>query len=856
MINLDDLRNATGGQLFGEVAAVQFSGFCHEVHLVEKNQMFVAIKTPTRDGHRQIEEALNCGASGVLCQDPPTCDVTGITVVLVGDTVAALGQWAAYVLRQFGPTVIGVAGTIGKSSTREAIASVLGKRYTVYNKRHMLPGCYGVALGLSGLESSDHIALVELATDHLDDLQELLAITQPLISIITNATPEQTEELYDVERIKTEIQHILDALPPNGTAVINCDDTLLGAMQSEIRAGLLTYSWRRDDKCGFRGDLIAHDVQFHTDKVVLDLLYGKDRYKGHRIPVLGKPGLYAALAALSVGVLFEIPLQEGLQALSEFRPLPGHLRPFEARDEVLLIDDTFDAGPASTLAALDMLATIRKSKGRHILVLGDISCHEDYAQQAYETIGQQAPAAVDLLVTRGKLASLAGIAAREHGLPSGQIVQTYSHQDAAHITRRHTRPGDLVLVAGGRHARMERVCEYLLASQEDRIWLPRQTMSCETLVTTPPPANSWIEIELEAIAHNMRELTRRVGPNVDLMAVVEANAYGHGATQVAHTAIHNGASLLGVASVDEGLELRRAGVDTPIIILGYTPAWDAQRAIRHDMILTTHSHEMAQAYAHAAREIDHTAQIQIKVDLDSGQPGLLPQEIAPLIRNLVRMEGLKIDGIYADLPSAGNLIDIAYTHEQLSKFDAVLNSILATGLSLSRIHAANSAAILSLPESHYTLVRADAVLYGLDPSPEMPCPSNFRRALTWKTTVVQMKALPEILSASYDSHPQTHYGSRVAVIPVGYIDGFRNSATRGWGEVLVRGQRVPTTCWGGMSQSVIDISHVPDAQIGDEVVLIGQQGKEEITVEDIARRLNVTNCEVTAGIGPHVPRLI
>lgn len=854
MISLEDLRNATGGQLFGRVAAAQFPDFCHDVRRLEPGQLFVAIKTGYSDGHHDIESAIAGGAGGVLCQEPPTCDVTGATVILVGDTVAALGQWAAYVLRRYDTTVIGVLGTLGKSSTREAIATVLRGRYRVYNNPDALPGRAGIPLGLGGLVPEHQIALVELVSDFPGEMADLLAIAQPHIGIITNIATGAAQDVGDLERRQLESLLLLDALPPDGSAVLNRDDVFVRAMLNRAQSSIMTYGLEASTNSP-DFDLAANNVQFYVDKTGFDVQHRNTRLKGCLIPTLGRPGLYAALVAFSVGVLFDISLKDSLQALSNLRALPGRLSLLDGTRGSLLIDDTFDATPASTSAALELLSTVEAGQGRRIFVLGDMRSQAETAEQAHRDIGQMSANLVDLLITCGDLASVAGRAARQAGLPPEQTALAYRHDDAANIVRNFTRQGDIVLVTGGRQSRMERVCGQLLSDAADRTWLPRQHDIPGGIASLRPTWPSWIELDLDAIAHNIRAIRRRINPNVRLIALVEANGYGHGAAHIASTAVNNGADMLGVASPNEGYLLRQAGIEAPILVLGYTPAWEVQQAVLNDLTVTIYDRDNANVFDRTAHELKRVVRVHVRVDAGLGQAGLLPDDVIPLVRSLVRLDSTEIEGLYTHFSLVADPSEIAYTREELARFTAVVTNLRASGLTIPYIHAAGSAALLTLPESHFTAVRAGLIMYGVAPSLHIPCPPDFRRALNWKTHITQLKTLPAGWFVGYGNIYQAEAEEQIAVIPVGYADGFRDP-TQNEIEVLIRGQRAPVIGRTAMSQSVVYVSHIPDVRTGDEVVLIGRQGAQEIRVEELADCRGTSYYELLTGISSRIPRLV
>ncbi|HUT20929.1 MAG TPA: alanine racemase, partial [Anaerolineae bacterium] len=368
-----------------------------------------------------------------------------------------------------------------------------------------------------------------------------------------------------------------------------------------------------------------------------------------------------------------------------------------------------------------------------------------------------------------------------------------------------------------------------------------------------PQRPTWLEVDLGAIGHNLRRIRHLLGDEVDVMVVLKADGYGHGATRIARTALNNGARRLGVACLGEAAALRQAGIDAPILILGYTPAWQARETLRHDITATVFDLETMRAFARAARELGRTAHVHVKVDTGMGRLGLLPDDVLPVLRQAVELPGLAIEGIFTHF-SVADEADKSYTCLQLQRFQDVLHQLENAGIHIPLVHAANSAAMLSMPKARYDTVRVGIALYGLAPSQAVPLPDGFRQALAFKTRIAQVKLLPPGSFVSYGNTYQTQGDERIAVIPVGYADGFRRAPSH-WGEVLVHGQRAPIVGRVCMDQTMLNVTHIPEARQGDEVVLIGRQGDDEITVEEVAARLGTINYEVVSEILARVPRV-
>jgi alanine racemase len=323
--------------------------------------------------------------------------------------------------------------------------------------------------------------------------------------------------------------------------------------------------------------------------------------------------------------------------------------------------------------------------------------------------------------------------------------------------------------------------------------------------------------------------------------------------RVARTALLNGAHYLATACLSEAIALRQHGIKAPILILGYTPPWQANDIVRHDLTATAFSLEPLRHLDRAARAIGRgPARVHLKVDTGMGRLGVLPADASAFIDAARSLANVDVEGIYTHFACADSL-DPTATLAQIARFDAVLNEMSDGGWRPRYIHAANSAAIIRFPSARYTMVRSGIALYGLDPSEAVRCPDGFQSSLTFKTLVAQVKDLPPGSPVSYGGTFVTERPSRIAVLPVGYGDGFRRSPNN-WRNVLVRGRRAPIVGAVCMDMCMIDVTDIVGVRTGDEVVLIGRQGGDAITVPDVARQLGTIPYEVITQILTRVPR--
>ena len=374
-----------------------------------------------------------------------------------------------------------------------------------------------------------------------------------------------------------------------------------------------------------------------------------------------------------------------------------------------------------------------------------------------------------------------------------------------------------------------------------------------------PLRPAWVEVNLGAIEHNARRLVEIAG-GAAVMAMVKANAYGHGAVEVSRAALRGGAHWLGVVSVGEGIELRRAQIDAPNLVLGPTlPRW-ARAGVANNLTLTIFSMDTARAVADAARESNVRARVHVEVDTGLSRLGVMPDQALAFARAVRDLSSIEIEGVWthfaaADTPDARGILGWGreYTQQQLARFRRVVDALDDAGIRVRYRHCANSPAILNLAAARFNLVRSGILLYGLDPSPAVPRPPDFIPALSFKTTVALVKPVPAGAYVSYGCAFRAERPTRLAVIMIGYADGFRRQP-HNYGAVLVRGKRAPIVGRVCMDQTMVDVTDVEGVQEGDEVVLIGKQGTEEISAEEVGEKLGTNNYEAVTTISARVER--
>ncbi|WP_028778451.1 alanine racemase [Shimazuella kribbensis] len=360
-----------------------------------------------------------------------------------------------------------------------------------------------------------------------------------------------------------------------------------------------------------------------------------------------------------------------------------------------------------------------------------------------------------------------------------------------------------------------------------------------------------IEVDLDAIKHNITQFRQVLSTDTNILVAVKADAYGHGAVTVSQAALSAGATHLGVAFVDEGIQLREAQIGAPILVFGYVPPYAIEAALLADLTLTVYDLEHMKQIADVAEKIEKKAKIHLKVDTGMGRLGIPPKEVISFIHQIQKRESVELEGIYTHFATADDQHS-DYFDLQLTQFEGILQQLKQLGIEIPLRHAANSSATLRLKQKCCNLVRIGISLYGFQDvsNPQV----QLKRALSLKSSITQVKCLPGGSGVSYGKTYTTSHDEWIATIPIGYADGISRQLSNK-GIALVNGTRVPVIGRVCMDQLMLRVNDAMPVSIGDEVVLIGKQENQEITADEIADQLDTIHYEVVTRLGSRIPRL-
>ena len=365
---------------------------------------------------------------------------------------------------------------------------------------------------------------------------------------------------------------------------------------------------------------------------------------------------------------------------------------------------------------------------------------------------------------------------------------------------------------------------------------------------------AWAEIDLDAIAYNTRNIKKLIGDK-DLIAVVKTSCYGHGVIDIIPTLLENGYSRFAVAMISEALEIRDNKITAPVMILGFTPLYLGEELINNNIEQTVYDLDYAKELSKIALTLNKKAKIHIAIDTGMGRIGFLPNEKSiDNITEICSLEGIEVIGIFTHF-STSDEKDKEYSHEQFTKMLSVMDTLKKRGIDIPLKHVANSGAIIDLPDTYLDAVRAGIILYGYYPSDEIDKNNlALKPALTLKATITNVKTLEKDMYVSYGRTFKTSNETIVATIPVGYADGYLRKLAEN-GKVIIKGEFAPIIGRICMDQFMIDVTNIPDVKIGDEVILLGEKNGLKYNADDMAKKLDTINYEVTCMLKSRLPRV-
>lgn len=810
------LEQLTGGRGQGKVpdqAVAQISIDSRQV-LQPEQTLFVALKGAKADGISFIPELLEVGVSYFLVNDQASISSSWLEkgyFIRVKDTRVALQALASYQRTQFAKPVVGITGSNGKTIVKEWLGQVLSQQFAVAKSPKSYNSQVGVPLSIFGIQSYHQVAILEAGVSKTGDMNSLAKMIQPGLGIFTNIGSAHEEGFHGMkEKIAEKLQ-----LFTGVNYLLYCKDheLLAGEIEQQILAEN-RISWSK--KAGADYSVSWKSQDSHSRIVVMksDL-----QTLTFQVPFTDKASLenvtHVILAALSLGQEVD-RIQEGL---SHLKPVDMRLTLKPGVNDSLLIDDTYNNDLAGLKVALEFLSQQRPKRSK-ILIISDL-LQQGLPEKVYKE-------AAELIRSYG-IDQVIGVGSQIQHLVTllGKCVTTYASTDQLlHQLQPDLFQNDLILVTGAREYAFERVVNRL-----------QQRIHGTTL-----------EINLNGLTHNFNFYKRLLGSNTRVMVMVKAFAYGGGAIEIANHLQTLGADYLAVAYSDEGVSLRKQGIQLPIMVLN--PVEESFDLLyQYQLEPVVFSTEFFRKLGNFAR--NQGSPLSIHLDLDTGMNrlGFEQAQVAELKALLLAFPELKVASLYTHLVGADEEVHHDFSVQQLKQFMEMSESISSILSYTPLRHALNSAGIVRYADYQLDLVRLGIGLYGVEVTGKHD--SSLKAVSTLKTTISQVKTLAAGATVGYSRKGNLPEGGRIATLAIGYADGYDRRFSQGKGYVLIHGQKAPVIGNVCMDMVMVDVSQISEAKAGDEAIVYGEQ----ISLKELADRIGTIPYELLTNISGRVKRV-
>uniref|UniRef100_UPI00404926EF bifunctional UDP-N-acetylmuramoyl-tripeptide:D-alanyl-D-alanine ligase/alanine racemase n=1 Tax=Algoriphagus sp. TaxID=1872435 RepID=UPI00404926EF len=810
------LEKITGGAGLGKdpgQAIAQISIDSRQVLHPQQN-LFVALKGAKADGISFVPELLNLGVSYFLVDDQTSIPSSWLDrgyFIQVKDTRIALQSLATYQRVQFTKPVVGITGSNGKTIVKEWLGQVLSQQFAVAKSPKSYNSQVGVPLSIFGIQSYHQVALLEAGVSKTGDMDTLAKIIQPGLGIFTNIGSAHEEGFPDIkEKIAEKLK-----LFAGVNFLLYCKDHDL--LAQEIEQQLPTekrISWSK--KAGAEYLVSWKNQETHSRIVVMK---SDGQTFTFQVPFTDQASLenvtQVILASLSLGQEVK-SIQEGL---SHLMPVDMRLTLKPGLNDSLLIDDTYNNDLAGLKVALEFLSQQRPKRSK-ILIISDL-LQQGLPEKVYKEVA-------DLIQSYG-IDQVIGVGTQIQHLETllGKGVRTFSNTEQLLLELQPEQfQNDLILITGAREYTFERVVNRL-----------QQRIHGTTL-----------EINLNALTHNFNFYKRQLAPSTRVMVMVKAFAYGGGAAEIANHLQTLGADYLAVAYTDEGVSLRKQGIQLPIMVLNpVEESFDLLSQYQLEPVVFS-----PEFFRKLGTYVQHQSlQLSIHLDLDTGMNrlGFEQEQLVELMDLIQQYPQLQLASVYTHLVGADEEVHDDFSLHQLQQFQEMSESICSILSYKPLRHALNSAGIVRYPDFQLDMVRLGIGLYGVEVTGKHD--RSLKAVSTLKTTISQVKTLAAGATVGYSRKGSLPEGGRIATLALGYADGYDRRFSQGKGYVLIDSKKAPVIGNVCMDMVMVDVSAIPGVKAGDEAIVYG----EEISLKELADCIGTIPYELLTNISGRVKRV-
>ncbi len=812
-LSAQELVSITGGTLSGD-ASLEVTGIMTDsrVPVAGRDVLFIALRGPNHDGHRFIEPLFGRGVRLFLIDTLPYNfkDMTGAGFVRVDDTLEALQRLAQWRRESFGGKVIAVTGSTGKTIVKEWLAGVLSTTKSVIRSPKSYNSQVGVALSLLNIDERYDVAVIEAGISRHGEMERLARIIRPDTVIITNIGDAHGENFTGRAAVAAEKLRLA-----SGARLVICsadDEIIINEMASQ-NPSVLLFTWSLS---GSPASLIVEATGIPDEGQLLRCATADGTFEA-AIPYADRASTENAVSVIACCLAEGMPWQAITDEVAELPVVAMRMEVKQGTNGTTLIEDYYNSDPASLGMALDFLRS--RARGRTTLILSDFRQIGGDEERLYTGVALAIKnTAIDRFIGIGEALSRQRVA-----FPDGSLFFN-STSEFAEAIRGMVFSDETILIKGARVFGLERISALLV----------RQLHQTR------------LEINMNAVVHNLNEFRHLLNPGTGIMAMVKAFAYGSGSAEIASLLEYNGVSWFAVAYADEGVTLREEGITSPVIVMNPDESV-MELIIRHNLEPEIYSMESYTAFAALARKYGllHYP-VHLKLDTGMHRLGFGMSDLDILLGLLPGQQHLKVVSLFSHLVASDEPAHDDFTHRQASLLITAadkLKNALGYGF---RLHLLNSSGISRFPEYQFDLVRMGIGLYGIGKYEGV----TLRHTGRFVTAVSQVRVVPAGEPVSYGYRGASEHEREIAVVPVGYADGLRRELSEGRGSLFIGGRRVPITGSICMDMCMADVTGMK-VRAGDEAEVFGAN----IPVEEIAAICNTIPYEILTSIPQRVKRI-
>lgn len=793
----------------GEAADRPIVRYVYDSRLVHggAQALFVALAGPTRDGHAFLGDAFQRGVRAFLVREGTPVELPpAATLLRVADPLQALQQLAAFHRTQFRGPVVGITGSNGKTIVKEWLTRLLEREVLVWASPGSFNSQLGVPLALLGLHERHQVALIEAGISHPGEMGKLAAMIQPTLGVLTHFGDAHAENFPNrTARLAEKLQ-----LFTSCTAVIASNQ--LPELGTQLQQPILHIGQ------GNTGHWVVEDATGTQNGWDFAVRVAADRTAFH-LPVPGSAALENAALTIATANHLGLSMAKLPAAVAQLAPVELRAEWITANPEVTVLNDAYNADATSVRQALALLAADTSQHRKHVVLT-------DLARESADVTATQAELLREAVALFGReQVTLIGPRFQQLAVSSKNRVASYANVSELLSTFNYANYRNAtVLLKGARKFGLERLVPFL----------------------TRTAAASALRVNLTALRHNLSVVRSHLPAETGVIAMLKAEAYGTGGWQVARSLAQEGIAMLGVAYTGEGIQLRERGLRVPILVLSPDPA-TLEHLPRYRLTPAVGNSDLLQQLA----ALNTPLALHLEFNTGMARLGFEPDEARSVLAQLSNAPQLTVSGVFSHLAAAEDPAHDAFTQQQLTTFGRIAEEIRAAHPAATR-HVLNSGGILRWPSSAYEAVRPGLALYGLAPVPELQGALTEVAAL--HSQIVHVREAPAGTSVGYGRTVLTH-PTRLATVPLGYADGLPRALGYGRGAALLHEQRCPIVGSVCMDLLMLDIGHLPQAQVGDEVVFFGRQGGAFQSVREVAEAAGTIPYEILVGISQRIRRL-